>query len=187
MYKKFSDKKVYLIVSGILLLFTLSSCSKDKIPESNLIVKDNLIYKKGSDVPFTGKERAWVDNQIIEYEVVNGIKHGEFKIYYQDETPAMIGQLDSNKNVGKWQYFYQTGKIESEGYFDNDLPEGRWVWYYPSGQVSEEGSFHKGFRVGLWMQYDENGEVIKEYKFEESDSVTAGIGDKFRDVKKFEL
>ena len=74
----------------------------------------------------------------------------------------MKGNIDSNKNVGRWQYFYADGEIESEGFFVDDMPEGRWTWFYPDGKLKEEGSYNNGRRVGWWKQFDENGNVIFE-------------------------
>jgi antitoxin component YwqK of YwqJK toxin-antitoxin module len=157
---------------GILLLaltfIFCTACEKDHIPKSDLMTKDSLIYKKGSDTPFTGREKARVEDKIIEYDVVDGIKHGDFLLYYEDGTIQIKGTLDSNRNVGKWQYFYQDGKLESEGFFVDDMPEGRWSWFYPSGNLKEDGSYHKGLRVGWWKQYDEIGNVIFETEFTDS-------------------
>ena len=47
----------------------------------------------------------------------DGFKHGDFRIFSPDGKIQIEGQLDSNRNVGKWQYFYPDGQIESEGFF----------------------------------------------------------------------
>jgi len=167
-------KKIY---RTIIILFFLSifsvifiSCNKNEVPESQLEMRDTLIYKKGSSEPFTGREKAKVQDKIIEYDVVNGVKNGEFKLYQADGTLEMSGQIENNKNVGKWQYFYPSGELESEGNFVNNNPEGMWVWYYPSGKLKEEGSYIKGKRIGLWKQYDEQGKLLDEKNFELNDS-----------------
>ncbi len=162
-------KRLPLLIATLVFLFI--SCGKDEIPESQLIIKDNIIYKKGSDKPFTGKEKARIQNKIIEYDVVDGIKHGDFRLYYEDGTLQIKGRIDKNKNVGKWQYFLESGQLESEGFFFDDLPEGRWIWYFPNGNIKEEGSYHKGSRVGWWRQFDESGKLIFEKEFEVSDSL----------------
>lgn len=146
------------------------SCGKDEVPKSTLIVKDNLLYKQGSNVPFTGRERALVENKIIEYDVKNGYKHGEFRIFSEDGVLEMEGQTDSNRNVGKWKYFYSNGEIESEGNFVNDLPEGLWTWNYPDGMKKEEGYYSNGKRTGLWQGYDKNGKIVFEKNYDLVDS-----------------
>ena len=160
-----------ILILSILFFLILASCGKEEIPKSSLIIKDNLLYKQNSNIPFTGKEKAKVKDKIIEYEVKDGYKHGEFKIYNLDGILEVSGQLDSNRNVGKWQYFHPNGELESEGNFDYDLPEGKWLWYYPDGKKKEEGFFSKGKRVGIWYQYDRNGKINLEKNFDLVDSL----------------
>ena len=159
-----------IIVVLILSSVFLSSCGKEEYPQSSLFIRDSLLYKKDSNVPFTGKEKAKVKDKIVEYEVKDGYKNGEFKIYNLQGILEINGQLDSNRNVGKWQYFYPNGVVESEGNFDYDLPDGNWCWYYPDGKKKEEGIFSKGKRVGIWYQYDREGKVTLKKHFD-SDSV----------------
>lgn len=162
-------KSSILLSSIFILLFY--SCSKEEIPKSTLIIKDNLLYKQGSNIPFTGRERAMVENEIVEYDVKDGYKHGEFRIFSKDGKLQMQGQLDSNRNVGKWQYFYPNGQIESEGYFISDLPQGKWVWNYSDGKKREEGNYRNGERIGIWFQFDNNGEVIFEKNYDLNDTL----------------
>lgn len=159
-----------LCVVIILLSVLIVSCGKEEIPKSSLILKNNLLYKRGSDVPFTGRERALVENKIVEYDVKDGLKHGEFKIYSKEGIIEIQGQLDSNRNIGKWQYFYPDGKIESEGYFNLDNPDGKWIWNYPDGKRKEEGDYKNGIRIGIWHQYDNAGKMIFEHNYEIEDS-----------------
>lgn len=157
----------FLLISITILSL---SCGKEEIPKSTLVIKDNLLYKQGSNVPFTGRERALVENKIIEYDVKDGYKHGEFRIFSEDGVLEMEGQTDSNRNVGKWKYFYSNGKIESEGNFVNDIPEGFWVWNYPDGKKKEEGYYKQGKRVGLWYVYDTVGNITLEKNYDLEDS-----------------
>jgi len=166
--------KIFVVLSSVASIIVISqACEKNDIPKSDLFIKDSLIYKKGSDTPFTGREKARIEDKIIEYDIVNGIKHGEFFLYYEDGTLQMKGRIDNNKNIGKWQYFYTNGEIESEGFFVDDIPEGRWTWFYANGKLKEEGSYHNGQRVGWWKQFDENGNIIFENEFEMNDSLSA--------------
>ena len=158
--------RILFIILLMVISVLLSSCGKEEYPKSSLFVKNNLLYKKDSDVPFTGKEKAKVKDKIIEYEVKDGYKNGEFKIYSLQGILEVSGQLDSNRNVGKWKYFYPNGVIESEGNFEYDLPDGNWCWYYPDGKKKEEGIFRKGKRVGIWYQYDREGKVTLKKHFD---------------------
>ncbi len=141
MYKEKSFSYLLIAAFVLTLIFITTYCTEEYIPETSLEMRDTLIYKKGSDVPFTGREKAKVKDKIIEYDILNGVKQGKFAIYYENGNTQIKGQLDNNRNVGKWQYFYESGELESEGYFVNDKPDGKWVWYFRSGKLKEEGAF----------------------------------------------
>ena len=129
------------------------------------------MYEKGSDIPFTGGVKDTVNNKVIEYDVKDGFKHGEFIVYFENGNIEMKGQLDSNRNIGKWSYYFPDGKLESEGSFDLDLPDGKWIWNFPDGKLKEEGKYNDGVRIGIWRQYDENGRITFEHNYELTDSV----------------
>ena len=169
--KVFKYVYIKLTLLAIVIFLLVISCSQNhEIPESNLELRDTLIYKKGSNVPFTGREKARIQNKIIEYDVVNGVKQGDFILYYESGKMEIKGQLDHNKNIGHWQYFYESGQVESEGLFVNNKPEGIWKWYNRSGTLREEGSYKNGQRFGKWRQYDEEGSVTEEKDFPGNDS-----------------
>ncbi len=67
------------------------------IPGKILTIRDNVIYKNGSDIPFTGREKAHVENKIIEYDIVDGLKHGDFRLYYESGNIEIKGQIDKNR------------------------------------------------------------------------------------------
>ena len=185
MYKNITFQNIFVISLTIALLFLTTFCSEEYIPETSLEMRDTLIYKKGSDVPFTGKEKAKVRDKTLEYDIVNGVRHGKFLIYYDNGNIEIKGQMDDNINVGKWQYFYESGEIESEGYFVNNQPEGKWVWYFRSGELKEEGEFKQGRRVGKWKNFDENGNVMQEteFMFDDTTNTTGKFFDQFNQNK----
>jgi len=175
-------KKLISILLLLLLFFLIFSCTKNEIPPTTLEMRDSLIYKIGSGTTFTGKEKAMVEGKIIEYDVVEGMRHGDFRFYYENGNLEVRGQMDHNKNIGKWQYYYTTGELELEGNFVDNNPEGKWTWYFPSGKIMEAGNFTNGNRVGLWKQFDEQGNLIidKEFLFEDSVTTEENYLYKFR-------
>jgi len=150
--------------------FLLSSCRK-KAEGNKLVTKNGIIYKEGSNVPYSGKEKVTVSDRIMEYNIVNGKKEGIFKIYYMDGNPQIVGQMINNKNDGLWKYFYDSQQLESEGNFKNDIPEGAWTWYFMDGKLKEHGSYSSGLREGKWISYNETGSVISEKYFEDGKEV----------------
>ena len=163
--------KSILFLSGLLLLLIVS-CGKQEVPESTLEMRDTLIYKKGETKPYTGHEKARIQDKVIEYDVVDGVKQGNFKLYFSNGNVQIEGKVKNNRNTGEWKYYYETGELESKGEFENDKPKGEWIWYYPSGEVKERGNYFEGNRIGTWQQFDETGMISDEQEFSLQDSVT---------------
>jgi len=132
------------------------------------MIRDGLIYKQGQANPYTGLVKDTLQGKIIEYNVVDGKKDGEFKTSYLNGIPEMIGQLKNNVNHGKWTYYYKSGNIESEGFFENDLPHGIWKWYYENGKLKEEGNYVNGNREGHWILFDMEGKIKETKLFEKN-------------------
>lgn len=156
------------ILKTLLLLFVIilstQGCETKK-PIGELIVKDGLIYSSESGKPFNGVVKDKVLERTIEYRVVNGVKEGEFKVYFSNGQIEMAGNMKANMNEGKWSYYYPGGQLESEGIFKNDLPEAKWIWYHQNGKLKEEGEYRSGKRTGRWVMYDSTGNIIMEETF----------------------
>jgi len=152
-------------LSFIILILHFSSCSESPKKEKIEIKFDSLIYDENGNL-FTGTKKGTVNGKTVEYDVVNGVKHGSFKIYSRNGNIEIEGQIKENKNDGLWKYYYPDGTLESEGYFINDLIEGEWAWYYTSGKLKETAEYKNGLRDGKVIMYDEEGKIISEKIFE---------------------
>lgn len=152
-----------IIVAGILLsVFLFVSCQEKSANKFDqpLVFKDGLLYKDSlSTVPYTGRNKSKVLDKVIEYEVKDGIKNGEFILYFPNGQIEMKGQLVNNKNEGEWKYYLLDGTLQTVGFFKNDVPESTWTWYYPDGKVFEQGNFSNGVRIGEWKTFDQNGKL----------------------------
>ncbi|MDT3696623.1 MAG: hypothetical protein ROY99_09545 [Ignavibacterium sp.] len=132
-----------------------------------LVLRDGLLYPDStSQIPFTGRNKSKALEHYVEYDVVDGIKEGDFIIYFPNNNIEMIGKMSNNKNVGKWKYYRPDGTLETLGDYVDDLPSGNWTWYSPDGIVVEEGSYKDGKRVGKWKSYDSTGTptIIRTYE-----------------------
>jgi antitoxin component YwqK of YwqJK toxin-antitoxin module len=158
----------------IILSIILPSCSNNQQDPRNFIIKNGLICTLDDGKPFTGKVSDVVNTEIIEYDVVKGLKDGEFNVFSEAGNKLISGGIRQNKNEGLWQYFYPDGPIESQGYFKDDVVNGNWYWYYPSGKLRASGSYLNGKKNGKWTAYDEYGKVIFEHVFR-NDIEVAGI------------
>lgn len=160
---------LYRMFSFFLILFIAVSCNKpnDEKLTRPLVYKNGLLFSDSlSAAPFSGRHKSRMRDMKIEYEVVNGVKQGDFTIYFSNDKIQMTGKMFDNKNIGEWKYYYSSGALQTTGTFENDIPSGKWTWFQTDGRVSEEGNFLNGIRDGKWLSYDSLGkvEVIRVYK-----------------------
>ncbi|MDP2364156.1 MAG: hypothetical protein Q8M94_10345 [Ignavibacteria bacterium] len=152
---------IRLFVSLLLITF-LISCNQQKEEKLSkpLVLKDGILYSDSlSTAPFTGRHKSRMLDMKIEYEVVNGVREGDFIVYFSNENIQMAGKMKGNKNVGEWKYYFPDGSLQTSGYYDNDIPTGKWVWYNANGSVIEEGTYLGGKREGEWNSYDSIGRL----------------------------
>ena len=150
---------IELIITVTLIYFLFFGIeSKHHFGKRIIVVNDGLIYQKGESQPFTGRILDTLQKSIIiEYDVVNGIKNGEFFLSNLDGIYTVYGFINDNKNVGTWHYYYDDGQLECTGDFKDDKPTGKWVWYHKNGVKKSEGFYINGRPEGKWIQYDEDG------------------------------
>lgn len=148
-----------ILICLLPMLLILTSCGRNEYSRSYNYGSDGLIHHSKTGQLYSGKIIDTTDTFIMEVDVIDGKRNGEYKIFDLKGNKHIQGTMKNNLNEGAWKYFYPNGKVESEGVFINDRPEGRWVFYYPSGIKSEEGDFLKGARNGTWIFYDTLGRV----------------------------
>jgi antitoxin component YwqK of YwqJK toxin-antitoxin module len=170
---------VHRLFLNLLILSALvfaSACNQYYTDQNIEIKEDGLIYKVGRDDPYTGRIIDTLQNKIVEYDVVNGMKNGEFRLSSDEGIVSVYGSIEDNRNIGEWKYFYPNGQLESTGNFNYDNPHGKWVWYYYDGSIKETGTFLNGNKTGTWYRYSwegfllsitmyDKGEKINEIKF----------------------
>ena len=151
------------------ILLTVFACNKKA--EDNLsnplVIRDGLLYEDSTSTkPYSGRHKSHMKDMKIEYEVVNGVREGDFIIYFSNDKIQMEGKMQNNKNNGLWKYYYSDGSLQTSGYYNQDVPDSIWKWYYNNGKVSEEGKYHNGVRDGEWKSYDSIGklDIIRIYK-----------------------
>lgn len=162
-----------MIVTAILLSIGLISCGTD-YKRDYRFDNDGLIYKSGSEELFTGRIVDTAD-VIIEYEVVNGKKNGEFITFYTNGNVEKTGLIKQNANVGEWKYYYPDGTLESRGHFVKDTPHGLWERFHKTGELKQKGSYKFGLEDGEWLFFDEEGKLIKFYYYIEGKIINPQI------------
>jgi antitoxin component YwqK of YwqJK toxin-antitoxin module len=129
-----------------------------QLNKTSLGMNDELIFLNGESTPFTGKIQDTLSNKmIVEFNVVKGIKHGQYLLFNLKGNLVISGFMENNKNDGNWEYFYDNGQLECTGDFNNDKPTGKWIWFYKNGIKKCEGIFSNGILEGKWVKYGEDG------------------------------
>ena len=163
-----------LIIIVLLVVFFFNW--KILSPETYKIktTSDELIYSPDKSKPFTGKMQDTLNNKlIVEFEVVDGFKQGEYILLTMDGNYAVQGYMNKNKNSGTWKYFYDNGKLECTGEFNNDVATGTWKWYYDTGTLKSSGTFINGKPDGRWFKYDQYGILMMIVNYRNGEVVNA--------------
>jgi hypothetical protein len=82
---------------------------------NDLVERDGLLYKKFTDVPFTGE--------------VTGQEQGRVK---------------DGKEVGLWVWYQSNGQVEIKGTYKDGMKDGLWFRYYESGQLLYKETYKNG-------------------------------------------
>lgn len=148
---------LFILLIIIVISIILYSGSANEVQVNKFILKNGLIVNPSDNSIYTGKIVDTVQNKIVEYNVVKGLKNGEFIIRYMNGNYQIKGNMKNNKNTGEWKYYYPSGQLESIGSFKDDVVSDEWNWFYQNGKRKENGVFVNGKRDGRWNMYDENG------------------------------
>ena len=104
-YSYIAVRKLFLILV-IFSLFFAAACNHYYSDQHIEIKVDGLIYKVGHDDPYTGRIIDTLQNKVLEYDVVNGMKNGEFRLSSIEGIVSVYGSIEDNRNIGKWKYYF---------------------------------------------------------------------------------
>ena len=91
------------------------------LPMDDFVRREDIFYKKFTEVPFTGTVAGKVQ-----------------------------GQIRNGKRYGPCVYYHDNGRLRSKEIFNKDgKADGPWVGYYEDGTVDEEdtGTYKDGVKV----------------------------------------
>jgi antitoxin component YwqK of YwqJK toxin-antitoxin module len=171
LYSHIALLKLFLKLLIISSLFFAAACNQYYTDQNIEIKEDGLIYKVGRDDPYTGRIIDTLQNEVVEYDVVNGMKNGEFRLSSEEGIVSVYGIIKDNINIGKWKYYYPSGQLESAGNFNYDNPHGKWEWYYSNGSIKEIGTFLNGNKTGTWYRYNWEGGLLSITTYDEGEKI----------------
>ena len=170
-------KKLFFITLILLSLFSQKSIS-ETFTMDELVLRNDLYYKKFTNIPFTGKV-----SDIKSGNIVNGKKNGEWISYYGNGQLSEIiiyknGKIESN------EFYYENGQlidklkykdgkehgiqIRTDRYgnryhenYKDGIEHGLSEGYFSSGNLMYTGSYKDGKKNGLWEYYFKDGSIEK--------------------------
>ncbi len=117
------------------------------------------------------------------------IKHGVYKLYYDDKL-SVEGNYSNNLKDGIWKEydfkgktitkeynykndtlhgyfveFYSGKHVRKSGNYINGLMDGIWEFYDFDHKLFEKGSYSNGNEIGIWEFYT-NGDLVQKYNFD---------------------
>ena len=98
----------------------------------DLVERNDLYYKKFTNVPFNGE--------------ISGIESGKFK---------------NGKKNGVWEWYYENGQLSTKVNYKDGEPEGFWESYHENGQLEYKGNVKDAKQDGLWEFFNKDGSLKK--------------------------
>jgi antitoxin component YwqK of YwqJK toxin-antitoxin module len=151
-------KKISLLF-GIIILIVFSAYSQD-IKEV-----DGVYYT--SSVPYTGKYTSHFENgkTKIEMNLIDGLKDGVVKVYFEDGELNEIRSYKRNVMNGDW-FTYNENKIKvAEAHYLNGKKDGKWFIWDENGKLIYELEYTMGEKTGIWKNYDKTGKLLSERSY----------------------
>ena len=147
-------RKLTLTLLTILFCLTSSVVWSETVKMGDLVKRNDLYYKKFTDVPFSGKVKGRGNG-----EVRNGKMIGPWTHYLLNGQLFSKGHYKDGEKDGSWEWYDKNGKVVGNSTYKDGNKDGFWEWYHSSGQLDEKGHFKDGNQDGLWEYYYKNGEL----------------------------
>lgn len=106
-----------------------------------------------------------VNGEVIQYTYLNGVKHGEWKLFFQNGKLKEVGNYSNDNTQGLWKAYYDDGILRAEGQYDNNNQIGLWKFYDEMGNLRAQGNYINNQQTGKWTYYDDIGNVEETENF----------------------
>ena len=151
-------KKIVLIL--IMFLLTLTGCGKERIEDiSKLELRDQKIYVKGENKPYTGTFIKKYENgnlaRVAEFK--NGLRHGKEETYDKNGQLLLLDTYKNGQKNGPHRGYYDNGNLQTEATYKNGKNDGATRVYYENGQLWSESKYKNGEKIAPTKWFDENG------------------------------
>ena len=138
-------KRILAPILLVVLLFP-SLALGGEVTFDDLVITNDLYYKKFTDVPFTGEVMG-------RGNIKDGKKDGPWVSYNKDgRVSARETYKDGKLNGPRVEYeYYSNGQLRYKDTYKNGEIDGAWVWYHNNGQLQYKGTYKDGWYDGSWV------------------------------------
>jgi antitoxin component YwqK of YwqJK toxin-antitoxin module len=95
--------------------------------------------------------------------VVNGVYH-EFN---KHGVLVCEGKMVDGLREGEWREYYDTGELAIIQHYVKGEPHGRFMSYHMNGSKWSEGTHSNGKCCGMFRVYDEQGKLVRTMIYKE--------------------
>ncbi len=106
---------------------------------------------------------------------VNGVRSGEWRTYYVNETVASIGVYSSGMRTGLWRFYRpKADELYATGWFVNGFRDSTWNYYGETGKIVATGRYENDLMEGLWRFSYDSGAKMADVLFSSGDGSKLG-------------
>ena len=97
-----------------LLIHLLKDHDLTELLFDDFLVRDGKVYKKFSDVPYTGeiKTKNGKDKFWMKTNYKDGLKHGLYQRFFLDGSLMETGMYKKGNRTGQWKGYYPDGSVD---------------------------------------------------------------------------
>lgn len=106
-----------------------------------------MIACQNQEAPATEKKTERTVEEVLEH--------------YPDGKKRMEGKLVNGERHGNWKVYYENGFLWSEGKYWKGKRKGYSVVYHKNGKKKLEGNYEDDVKVGIWKLWGEDGSLYK--------------------------
>ena len=146
----------------ILLISLLSSPSwSETVNVDDLVKRDDLYFKKFTDVPFTGETKITEETNVFlaihgDGFFKDGKKEGFWRKYFKDGSLSSRKTYANGIETGPSERYYENGQLWTKGNLKSGKRDGIWKFYHKNGRLSIEGIYQAGIENGIWKFFSHN-------------------------------
>ena len=124
---------------------------------------EDIIYLKGSDVPYTGKAfKLYRNGMKNQKNYKDGKAEGLSVTWHKNGQRSAEGNFKNGKQDGLWVLWHENGKKRMKTNWKDGKEEGLQVGWYENGQKDREFNYKEGEPDGSWTVWWKNGQKQSE-------------------------